>query len=253
MLQGRNYNTAQHTMGFPLVCSLSKVAMTHIADRLASLRLAIETYEARYERPAQSVKLVAVSKTHPIAAITEAIAAGLLAFGENYLQEALPKIAATKDYTLEWHFIGPIQSNKTRKIAENFHWVHSVCEIKIAERLNLQRPTDMPPLNICLQVNISHEPTKSGIDQKNVAELAAFCETLPNLRLRGLMIIPAPQANFEKQREEFKKCRLLSEDLCAAGFNLDTLSMGMSDDLEAAIAEGSTLVRIGTSLFGIRP
>lgn len=179
--------------------------------------------------------------------------AGMRRFGENYLQEALEKIAALQELDLEWHFIGPIQSNKTRPIAEHFDWVHSVDRLKLARRLSEQRPAGLPPLNICLQVNVSGEQSKSGITLQELPALAQEVATLPRLRLRGLMAIPAPAAGLEAQRQPFRQMRFALEQLIAEGLELDTLSMGMSGDLEAAIAEGATLVRIGTALFGPRP
>ena len=170
-----------------------------------------------------------------------------MCFGESYLQEALPKIALFPD--IEWHFIGPIQSNKTRKIAEHFAWVQSVANAKIAQRLNDQRPPHLPPLNICIEVNISHELTKSGIIEQDLFKLTEYCLNLPRLKLRGLMGIPAPTADLEQQRKQFHQLFLLYQTLKQQGFDLDTLSMGMSDDFEAAIAEGSTLVRIGTRVY----
>lgn len=213
----------------------------------------IRAAEQRFQRPPESVRLLAVSKTQPAAAIVAIAAQGQRRFGENYLQEALTKIAELADLGLEWHFIGPIQANKTRSIAEHFAWVHSVDRLKIAERLSAQRPDHLPPLNVCLQVNIDREPTKHGLDEAELAEVAHAVATLPRLRLRGLMAIPAPAAEFTAQRRPFAQLRKLRERLADAGLVLDTLSAGMSDDLEAAIAEGATLVRIGTALFGSRP
>lgn len=203
-------------------------------------------------RPQQSVQLLAVSKTKPLSAIETLAEAGQKAFGENYLQEALTKIEQRPD--LEWHFIGPIQSNKTRPIAEHFQWVHSVDRYKIARRLSEQRPTDLPPLNILLEVNISEEASKAGFSQAEVLAQAAEIAAMPNLSLRGLMAIPARSEGFEAQRQPFQKMQQLLEQLQATcpDSELDTLSMGMSADLEAAILEGSTVVRIGTDLFGAR-
>lgn len=223
-----------------------------VADRLQTVWARIRTAEQRFQRPAGSVALLAVSKTQPPAAIAAAAAAGQHCFGENYVQEALEKIARLAALKLEWHFIGPIQANKTRLIAENFAWVHSVDRLKVAERLNAQRPAPLPPLNVCLQVNISQEATKSGLDVADVLAVARVVATLPRLRLRGLMAIPAPTADFDVQRQSFARVRQAQERLIAAGLALDCLSMGMSDDLEAAIAEGATLVRIGTAIFGPR-
>lgn len=220
--------------------------------RRQSLLARIRAAEQRHHRPSGSVQLLAVSKTQPVAAIAALAAAGQSAFGENYAQEALDKIAALATLGLEWHFIGPLQANKTRAVAERFAWVHSVDRLKIAERLSVQRPIELPPLNICLQVNIDREPAKHGLDPSEVAAVAQTVATLPNLRLRGLMAIPAPVADFAAQRRPLARLRELQESLNSAGLALDTLSMGMSDDLEAAIAEGATWVRIGTALFGPR-
>ncbi len=220
------------------------------AARFQTVLARIRTAERQFQRPPHSVRLLAVSKTHPASAVAELAAAGQRDFGENYIQEALDKIAELAALDLEWHFIGPIQANKTRSIAEHFAWVHSVDRLKIAERLNAQRPADLPPLNICLEVNIDREPSKHGFDESELADMARTVATLPRLRLRGLMAIPAPAADFAAQRQPFARLREWKERLNIAG--LDTLSMGMSDDLEAAVAEGATLVRIGTALFGPR-
>lgn len=206
----------------------------------------------RYSREPDSVTLLAVSKTRSADELRALAALGIHRFGENYLQEALDKMAELSELPLEWHFIGPIQSNKTRNIAEQFDWVHSVDRLKIAQRLSEQRPSAMPPLNICLQVNISEETSKSGVRPDELPELARQVRQLPNLRLRGLMTIPAPASTFDIQRRPFHVLRLAMERLNAEGMALDTLSMGMSDDLEAAIAEGATIVRIGSALFGPR-
>lgn len=207
-------------------------------------------------REPQTVLLLAVSKTFGPDTVIEAAQAGQRAFGENYLQEALEKIVAVQamqpDLLLEWHFIGPIQSNKTRPIAEHFDWVHSVDREKIAQRLSEQRPAHLPPLNVCLQVNISGEESKSGAAPEQVPELARKIAGLPRLKLRGLMAIPEPAAEAEKQRAPLRQLRQLFDALRAQGLALDTLSMGMSADLEAAIAEGATIVRIGTAIFGKR-
>ena len=212
----------------------------------------IRAAEQRFQRLPGTVRLLAVSKIQPTAAIIALAAAGQSCFGENYVQEALDKIAELAALRLEWHLIGPLQANKTRTVAENFAWVHSVDRLKIAERLSAQRPADLPPLNVCLQVNIDREPAKHGLDPGEVATVAEAVARLPRLRLRGLMAIPAPAADFAAQRRPLARLRELQESLNAAGLALDTLSMGMSDDLEAAIAEGATLVRIGTALFGPR-
>lgn len=205
------------------------------------------------------ITLLAVSKTFDVQAVLAAAQAGQRAFGENYVQEAIDKIAATRDMRehnpdlqLEWHFIGPIQSNKTRQIAEHFDWVHSVDRLKIAQRLSEQRPADMPPLQICLQVNVSGEATKSGLEPEALLELARAVVLLPNIRLRGLMAIPEPTEDVQQQRAAFAKLRFMQNDLQAVGIQTDTLSMGMSADMDAAIAEGATIVRIGTAIFGVR-
>jgi PLP dependent protein len=207
-------------------------------------------------RDPASIILLAVSKTFDVQAVWAAAQAGQRAFGENYVQEAIDKISATRelnpDLQLEWHFIGPIQSNKTRQIAEHFDWVHSVDRLKIAQRLSEQRPADMPPLQICLQVNVSGEATKSGLEPDALLELARAVVLLPNIRLRGLMAIPEPTEDVEQQRAAFAKLRFMQNDLQAVGIHTDTLSMGMSADMDAAIAEGATIVRIGTAIFGVR-
>ncbi len=225
---------------------------TDFAARLDAVVARIQAAERRFQRPPGSVELLAVSKTQPAAAIAAAAAAGQIRFGENYLQEACDKMTELAVLDLEWHFIGPVQANKTRLIAERFAWVHSVDRLKIAERLNAQRPDDLPSLNVCLQVNISGEPSKHGLDASELSATACAVAKLPRLRLRGLMAIPAPATEFAAQREPLARLRRLWEELIAEGLTLDTLSMGMSDDLEAAIAEGSTLVRIGTAIFGSR-
>lgn len=199
------------------------------------------------------MQLLAVSKRHDCSKIQQAIDAGQTAFGENYLQEALDKIQYFSDCQLQWHFIGPIQSNKTRKLAEHFDWVHTVDRLKIAQRLSEQRPADLAPLNICLQVNVSEEGTKSGLLLHELNEVVPQVIALPNLCLRGLMAIPAPAAGFEQQRVPFQQLREALQQLNQQyQLNLDTLSMGMSDDMEAAIAEGATIVRVGTAIFGQR-
>lgn len=205
-------------------------------------------------RHPETVHLLAVSKLHPAEAVRQAHAAGLCAFGENYVQEGLDKIAALADLrpALTWHLIGPLQSNKTRAVAEAFDWVHSVDRLKIAQRLSEQRPDHLPPLNVCLQVNISGEDSKSGVAPDEVPALALAVAALPGLRLRGLMSIPEPATTLQAQRPPHRALRLLFEQLRADGLALDTLSMGMSADLEAAVLEGATLVRIGTAIFGAR-
>jgi len=226
--------------------------MNTLTERLKQIRAQITKAESRYQRPAGAVKLLAVSKTRPIADIEEVFAAGQTDLGESYLQDALPKIAALTDKTICWHFIGPIQSNKTRAIAEHFHWAHSVDRLKIAQRLSEQRPEHLPPLNICLQVNVSHDPAKAGIKTAEALSLASAIHTLPGIKLRGLMTLPAQATDFEQQRLPFHALRTLFDNIQQQGIELDTLSMGMSGDMEAAIAEGATMVRIGTAIFGPR-
>ncbi len=208
----------------------------------------------QYGRTPGSVTLLAVSKTWPAAHVRDAVAAGQRAFGENYVQEGVDKVLALQalNTALEWHFIGPLQSNKSRLVAESFDWVHSIDRLKIAERLAGQRPDSLPPLAVCLQVNVSGEASKSGIDLNTAAALAHEIARLPRLRLRGLMAIPAPADDFAAQCLPFRRLRALYDQLRGEGLALDTLSMGMSHDLEAAIAEGSTLVRVGTAIFGER-
>ncbi len=226
--------------------------MSTIAERLSRVRARISRAEQDYGRPAGSVQLLAVSKTKPVSAILAAIEAGQRAFGENYLQDALPKQEALAGQPIAWHFIGPIQSNKTKAIAASFDWVHSLEREKIARRLNDQRPDNLAPLNICLQVNVSGEASKAGLEPGSVQALADVVAGLPRLRLRGLMCIPAPARDLDAQRRPFRQLRELQETLLANGLAVDTLSMGMSGDLEAAVAEGSTLVRVGTDIFGAR-
>ena len=223
--------------------------MSTIADNIGLVSQRIRAAADAVQRDASSIHLLAVSKTKPAQAVREAYAAGMLDFGENYLQEALGKQAQLTDLPLSWHFIGPIQSNKTRAIAENFAWVHSVDRLKIAQRLSEQRPADLPPLNICIQVNVSGEASKSGCTPADLPALAQAISALPRLQLRGLMAIPEPTDDRAAQDAAFATVRELQ-----AGLNLplDTLSMGMSHDLESAIAQGATWVRIGTALFGAR-
>jgi pyridoxal phosphate enzyme (YggS family) len=220
--------------------------------RLAAVRERITTAERRFNRTPGSVALLAVSKTRSTDEIRACASLGQRSFGENYLQEALGKITALAELPIEWHFIGPIQSNKCRDIATHFDWVHSVDRLKIARLLNDHRPAGHAPLNICVQVNVSGESSKSGCTPDELPALASAVAALPHLRLRGLMTIPAPAASFEEQSQPLHRLREAFELLRQRGLALDTLSMGMSDDLEAAIAEGSTLVRIGTALFGPR-
>jgi hypothetical protein len=223
-----------------------------LADKYSAVRRQITLACENASRSPDSVSLLAVSKTRSADEVRELSRCGQRAFGENYLQEALDKIEALSDLGLEWHFIGPIQSNKTRPIAEHFDWVHSVDRLKIATRLSEQRPARLPPLNICLQVNISDEASKSGCSPDELPTLAAAVARLPNLRLRGLMAIPKPEDDPQRQRAVFAQVRELLQQLQQSHPGLDTLSMGMSADIDAAIQEGSTLVRVGTALFGPR-
>jgi pyridoxal phosphate enzyme (YggS family) len=224
----------------------------NLGDKLRIVRERMTSACSSAGRSPDSVRLLAVSKTFPAQAVREAFSLGQRAFGESYVQEAIDKIAALADLGAEWHYIGPLQSNKTRPVAEHFTWVHTVDRLKIAERLGAQRPQGLPDLNVCLQVNISGEESKSGVAPAEVLALARAVAAVPRLRLRGLMAIPEPAEGFETQRAPFAQMRALLAMLNAAGLNCDTLSMGMSDDLEAAIAEGSTMVRIGTAIFGAR-
>ena len=226
--------------------------MATIKDNLQQVHARIHDACAAAQRPVQSVTLLAVSKTFDAQAVREAFDAGQRAFGENYVQEALAKIDALRDLQIEWHLIGPLQSNKTRTVAEAFDWVHSVERLKIAQRLSEQRPAQLPPLQLCLQVNISGEASKSGLAPAEVAEVAHAVAALPRVRLRGLMAIPEPAGDFAAQRAPHRALRELFDALRRDGLALDTLSMGMSADLEAAIAEGATLVRVGTAIFGAR-
>ncbi|MDH1629443.1 YggS family pyridoxal phosphate-dependent enzyme [Pseudomonas mosselii] len=223
--------------------------MSTLADNIDAIATRIDSAARAAGRDPASIQLLAVSKTKPASAIREAYAAGLRDMGENYLQEALTKQQALSDLPLIWHFIGPIQSNKTKAIAEHFDWVHSVDRLKIAQRLSEQRPAGLAPLNVCLQVNVSGEDSKSGCAPAELPALAQAVNTLPGLRLRGLMAIPEPTEDRAEQEAAFAILRQLQAQL---GLGLDTLSMGMSHDLEAAIAQGATWVRIGTALFGAR-
>ena len=223
-----------------------------IAARISELDARLRAAEHQYGREPGGVRLLAVSKRHPPSAIRAAHAAGQQAFGENYLQEAGEKQERLGDLDIEWHFVGGLQSNKTREVAERFHWVHTIDRTKIARRLSEHRPPGLPPLSVCLQINISEEPQKAGCPPEEAEALAAAVAELPRLRLRGLMAIPAPAEGVAEQRRPFARLRELQERLQRLGHDLDTLSMGMSGDLEAAIAEGSTLVRIGTAVFGPR-
>ena len=226
--------------------------MTTISANLQDVRRRVAAACAAAGRDPATLALVAVSKTWPAGPVREAAAAGQRVFGESYVQEALPKLAALADLDLEWHFIGPLQSNKTRLVAENFAWVHSVERLKIAERLAAQRPAGLQALNVCVQVNVSGEESKSGCAPAEAPALCRAVAALPNLRLRGLMAIPEPTDDVALTRRRFARLRELRDALNAEGFELDTLSMGMSHDLEAAIMEGATLVRVGTAIFGER-
>ena len=223
-----------------------------ISNALTTVKQRILVATQQFARSPHNVKLLVVSKTRPFTDIVTAFNNGQSSFGENYLQEAIPKITALRDYPLEWHFIGPLQSNKTRLIAENFDWVQSLDSLKHAQRLNAQRPNNLPPLNICIQVNISEEPQKAGVLLPALSSLAQSIVTLPHLRLRGLMTLPAPSDNFIHQRIPFCALHTAYLQLQNLGFMLDTLSMGMTNDMVAAIAEGATLVRVGTGIFGKR-
>ncbi len=226
--------------------------MTSISERLQAARASIQQAAANAGRPPQEVHLLAVSKAHPASALREAYAAGQRMFGENYLQEALGKQAELTDLAIEWHFIGPIQSNKTQAIAQHFDWVHSVDRLKIAERLSAARPASKAPLQICLQVNVSNEETKSGLTPDAALTLAHEVQSLPALKLRGLMAIPAPTSDPQLQLAQFHQVRSIFQQLQQQGLTLDTLSIGMSEDFPAAIAEGATIVRIGSAIFGPR-
>lgn len=226
--------------------------MTTIASTLQAVNARIAKAAADAGRQAGEITLLAVSKTMPVEVIRAAHFSGQADFGENYVQEALEKIRTTTGLKLVWHFIGPIQSNKTKLIAENFSWVHSVDRGKVAERLSRDRPESLPPLQVCLQVNVSGEDSKSGVTPDQVLSLAVAIARLPRLKLRGLMAIPEPTADTGLQRNQFRQLRELLDQLNHKGLELDTLSMGMSHDLEAAISEGATIVRVGTAIFGER-
>lgn len=226
--------------------------MQNIEKNLTRIRQQISVAAERYHRNNDEITLLAVSKTKPAADIRQAYACGQTSFGENYLQDAVQKIETLADLDIVWHFIGPVQSNKTKQIALLFDWVHCVDRLKIAQRLSAQRPHNLAPLNLCIQVNLDLESSKSGITLAEVPSLAREISGLPGLRLRGLMAIPAQQTDFDAQCKSFRKLKNALIDLQQRGFDCDTLSTGMSNDLEAAIAEGSTLVRIGTAIFGER-
>ena len=226
--------------------------MIDVVGNLSAVRTRVEEACSAYSRDVNAVTLLAVSKTKPESMVVAAYNAGQRAFGENYVQEGVAKARALAHLDIEWHFIGPLQSNKTRDVAEHFAWVHGIDREKIARRLSDARPDHLPPLNVCLQVNVSEEESKSGLHPEAVLALAATISSMPKLRLRGLMAIPAPAKDFEKQRAPFAILRQLLAEQQAHHPTLDTLSMGMSGDLEAAIAEGATIVRIGTDIFGAR-
>jgi len=226
--------------------------MPAIQSRLESVRQQIQQAEQKYHRDAGTVQLLAVSKTRPVEDILQTVAAGQQRFGESYIQEALGKIKQLGNLALEWHFIGRIQGNKTRAIAENFDWVHSIDSAKQLRRLNDQRPGQLAPLKICLQIKIDEEESKAGIPPDEARELVKAMHLYPRLSLQGLMTLPAPSERFEAQRKPFRQLRELRDELATAELPLTMLSMGMTDDLEAAIAEGSTMVRIGTAIFGPR-
>jgi len=226
--------------------------MNNIEKSLAQINQLIQRTEKNFNRPPGSVQLIAVSKTKPVESIRTAIVCQQADFAENYVQEAIDKMASIGHVGLTWHFIGPVQSNKTRPIAAHFDWVHSIDRIKIAKRLNDMRPRQKPPLNICIQVNTSAEETKFGIDPDQLTDIAQYCASLPQIRLRGLMALPAPCSDFEQQRLPFRRLREMFIELQSFVPTIDTLSMGTSQDMEAAIAEGSTMVRIGSAIFGPR-
>jgi pyridoxal phosphate enzyme (YggS family) len=228
--------------------------MATIANNLQLVRERINRACSRVGRATNSVSLLAVSKTFPAETVREAFHAGQRKFGENYVQEAIDKIAALADLRdqIEWHMIGPLQSNKTRVVAEQFDWVHTVDRLKIAQRLSEQRPAHLPPLQVCIQVNTSGEASKSGAAPKDALELARAVMNLPRLQLRGVMALPAPTLDPALQKSELKDVRIVFDDIRSNNIALDTLSMGMSGDMEAAIEEGSSMLRVGTALFGIR-
>ena len=226
--------------------------MSDIEQRYQRILAKIKQSELNYHRKSGSVNLIAVSKTKPAAMIAQMADLGQRSFGENYLQEALEKQDVLKELKLEWHFIGHIQSNKTRDIAENFSWAHGVDRVKIARRLSDQRPAHLAPINICIQVNLESEPSKSGVKPEDVINLAQEISSFENIKLRGLMAIPSPNNPFDQQRQLFSTMKVLLNELNATNTTYDVLSMGMTDDMDAAIAEGATHIRIGTALFGAR-
>lgn len=223
-----------------------------IADQIRQVRLNIDQFCQDAQRSNGSVKLMAVSKTHPAESIQQAYESGITEFGESYLQEAIDKIEKCRHLPITWHFIGPIQSNKTRLIAENFDWVHSVDREKILRRLSEQRPAELGPLRVCLQANLFNEPQKQGVSVGGLPSLLAFADDLPNIELRGIMVIPPPQVDYEQQLKQFMHVKSLFEDYASQYPLLDTLSMGMSNDIKAAIVAGSNIVRVGTAIFGPR-
>ena len=229
-----------------------EITRKNISVALAQIRQRISESERRFNRVPGSVLLLAVSKTKPVTDVQVAIDLGQVCFAENYLQEAVEKIKCLDNPQLVWHFIGSIQSNKARQIAHYFHWAHTIDRAKVARRLSEQRPGHLPPLNVCLQINISGEKSKSGIEPHELKQLADDCASLPNIRLRGLMAMPTLDSDFERQRIPFRELRRLLTELQTEYPQLDTLSMGTTTDLEAAIAEGATMVRIGTAIFGAR-
>lgn len=229
-----------------------RLIMTTISANLQAVIARIEAAARRFGRNPDGISLLAVSKTWPVPDVREAALAGQKSFGENYVQEGESKARSLASLGLDWHFIGPLQSNKTRPVAENFAWVHSVDRLKIAERLSEQRPENLPALQVCIQVNVSGEPSKSGVSPDETLALARGVSRLPRIKLRGLMAIPEPVDEITEQRAAFHRLHDVFEELNKEGFLLDTLSMGMSHDLEAAIAEGSTIVRVGTAIFGER-
>jgi hypothetical protein len=225
----------------------------HLAAHRWAVQERLHTALQRYGRQPGSILLLAASKAQPVEHIRQLAALGQRAFGENYLQEACPKLDACADLDLEWHFIGAVQGNKAAEVARRFDWVHTLASEHVAQRLAKARPAGRPPLNVCLQINIDDQPSKTGLAPSAAAGLARTVMALPQLRLRGLMTVPAPAADFDGQRRPLRALRELWQELRGQGFALDTLSMGMSGDLEAAVAEGATVVRIGTALFGPRP
>jgi PLP dependent protein len=226
--------------------------ITTVASRLQAVKDRITRAARSVNRQPNEITLLVASKTHPTERVREAWLAGQTIFGENYLQEALAKMPALTDLSIEWHFIGPIQSNKTKRITENFAWVHSVDRVKIADRLAKDRPESLPPLQICLQVNVSGEASKSGVAPDELVQLAAHVVRLPRLKLRGLMAVPELTTATALQRSQFHMLWELFDRLKRGGYELDTLSMGMSEDMDIAIAEGATMVRVGTAIFGPR-